>query len=223
MKIYECEQGSAEWYAHRFGVATASEFSKIVTPTGKLSSQASDYAYRMIAEELIQRPMIDISHLPAISHGKEYEQEAASAYEFDMGEKTVKVGIIKNDAGTVAASPDRLVGASGLLEIKCPEPQTMVKYFFADGVPKDYWPQVQGQLWVAEREWCDWFAYSREMPPVRIRTNRDEAYIATLSEAVLAFADMKASLLERIKATGFFDTLIQNPQARELPTSNIFQ
>lgn len=223
MKIYYCEQGSAEWFAHKFGIPTASEFSKVVTPMGKLSEQASDYAYRIIAEELIQRSVVDISHLPAISHGKEYEQEAASAYEFDTGEKTVKVGIIKNDAETVGASPDRLVGASGLLEIKCPEPQTMVKYFFAERIPRDYWPQVQGQLWIAEREWCDWFAYSREMPPVHIRTNRDEAYIATLSEAVLAFADMKANLLERIKATGFFDTLIQNPQARELPTANHLQ
>lgn len=223
MKIIDCEQGSAEWYAHRFGIPTASEFSKIVTPTGKLSAQAQDYAYRMIAEELMQRPMVDISHIPAIAHGKDFEQEAASFYEFEQGEKTVKVGIIKNDAETVAASPDRLVGSSGLLEIKCPEPQTMVKYFFADGIPKDYWPQVQGQLWIAEREWCDWFAYSREMPPVRIRTNRDEAYIAILSESVLAFADMKAGLLERIKASGFFDTQITNPQAREIPTSNFLQ
>lgn len=223
MKIYECEQGSAEWSMLRLGKPTASSFGKIVTPTGKLSAQAADYAHVLIAEELLQRPMESLEGLPWIEHGREYEAEAAKVYEFENSVTTKKVGFITNDAGDIGASPDRLVGENGLLEIKCPAPQTMVRYMLGEGIDPKYKPQIQGQLWLAQREWCDWFAYSREMPPVRVRAVRDEDYIATMAAALREFCAMKAKMLERIKATGFFDTLIQNPQARELPTANIFQ
>lgn len=223
MIIHDCQQGSAEWAMLRLGKPTASAFGKIVTPTGKLSAQAAEYAYLLVAEELLQRPLESLEGLPWIEHGREYEAEAAAAYEFEHGVRTEKVGFITSDAGDIGASPDRTVGDKGLLEIKCPAPQTMVRYMLGDGIDQKYKPQIQGQLWIAERDWCDWFAYHREMPPVRVRTERDDDYIAKLEEAVGEFVAMKSKMLERVKNSGFFDHQIPNPQARQLPTTNIFQ
>ena len=38
-----CQQGSVEWFEARLGIPTASEFSRIVTPTGKLSAARVTY------------------------------------------------------------------------------------------------------------------------------------------------------------------------------------
>ncbi len=203
MKIHDCEQGSPDWYALRSGCATASCFEKIVTPTGQLSKQANKYAYRLIAETLLKRPMDSIEGLEWMERGKMLEPEAAKIYEFEQEVETVKVGFITSDDGLIGASPDRLVGSEGLLEIKCPAPQTHVMYM-VEGLGNDYRPQVQGQLMVAEREWSDLFSYNEEMPPVRIRTVRDEDYITLLRTSLNAFNEMKAEMLERIRKQGFF-------------------
>lgn len=57
------------------------------------------------------------------------------------------------------------------------------------GCAKDHWPQVQGQLWISEREWCDILSYHPGMCNSVVRVERDDAYIRLLSESVSAFAD----------------------------------
>lgn len=203
MKIHDVEQNTPDWYALRMGIPTASAFEKIVTPTGQLSKQANKYAYRLIAEVLLKRPMDSLEGLEWIERGKMLEPEAAKLYEFEQEAETAKVGFITTDDGLIGASPDRLVGDVGLLEIKCPAPQTHIGYMI-DGIDKDYKPQVQGQLMVAEREWSDFFSYNPEMPPVRIRTPRDEDYISLLRSSLNAFNEMKAEMIERIRKQGFF-------------------
>ena len=39
MIVHPCQQGTVEWTEARLGIPTASEFSRIVTATGKLSKQ----------------------------------------------------------------------------------------------------------------------------------------------------------------------------------------
>ena len=50
VKIIFCEQGSDIWLEHRKGVATASNFSSIITPaTGKESASLPKYAKKLEA------------------------------------------------------------------------------------------------------------------------------------------------------------------------------
>ena len=44
-----CQQGSVEWFEARLGIPTASEFSRIVTPTGKLSASRHAYMGELLA------------------------------------------------------------------------------------------------------------------------------------------------------------------------------
>lgn len=199
MKIHNVAQGTPEWKALRTGIPTASEFDKIITPTGKLSGQADAFAARLVAEIVLGRSMeADLSNVEAIARGNELEPMAALAYEFEFGVTTEKVGFITNDEGTVGISPDRLVGNDGLVEIKCPFAPTHVLYM-TKGFDKKYYPQVQGQLLYSEREWNDRVSYSDELPLYRERTYRDEPFIKTLKQALSDFHEMKMEMLGKVR------------------------
>lgn len=202
MIVHDVKQGSADWFAVRLGIPTASEFHRILTPTGKQSAQARPYAFRLATERLLNRPLESIDHLEWVERGKILEPEAARAYEIITGETTRPVGFITSDDGRMGCSPDRLVvGAQGGLEIKCPAPQTHLAYLI-DGLGPDYRPQVQGQMLVADLEYVDFFSYHPEMPPARIRTFRDPDYIAALRASLLDFCKLLDWIIESAKKAG---------------------
>ena len=80
-------------------------------------------------------------------------------------------------------------GSDGLLEIKVPAESTHVGYLITKAVDAEYFPQVQGQLWVSERQWLDIMSYHPEMPPALIHVERDEDFIRILSAAVTTFSE----------------------------------
>jgi hypothetical protein len=190
MIVHDCIQGTPEWASLRAGKPTSSDFDRIITPkTGKPSSQAESYMFRLIAERLMGHPVVEfVSHW--MDRGSQMEAEAVSFYEFQRDLETVKVGFVTDDAGSIGASPDRLVGEDGLLEIKVPAEHTHVGYLLKHAVDQAYWPQVQGQLWITERQWVDILSYHPEMPPALIRVQRDDAYIDLLAAGVQAFAQV---------------------------------
>lgn len=198
----DCPQGSALWVKARLGLPTASEFGKILTPTGELSKQASKYAYRLIYEILMRQPAQDLEGLEHIDRGKEMEPKAVQAYEFELDIETKEIGFITDDAGEFGCSPDRLVGDDGVLEVKCPTAQVHIGYMIEGPDPK-YNPQRQGQLFITERSWGDFLSYHPSFPRVLVRTARNEAYISKMRRAIKEFVAMKNEYLEIIKAKGF--------------------
>ncbi len=207
MIIVDCIQGSDAWIKARLGIPTASEFHKIVTPAkGDLSKQSRGYAHQLVAEILLGEPCgTNIENMEWVARGRLLEPMAAQQYEFANDVETRAVGFITTDCGRIGCSPDRLVvGVRGLLEIKACAPGTHMGYIL-DGVGESYRPQVQGQLAVAEAEWCDLLAYHPALPPVTIRTTRDEPYIAKMRAALAEFLDMRDSMLERARSSGFFN------------------
>jgi hypothetical protein len=202
----------------RLGIPTASEFPKIVTPTGKLSEQARKYAHLLVAEQLLGRPLISLDELEWVARGKELEPEAARLYEFDRDVDTEPVGFLTTDDGRIGASPDRLVGKPGVLEIKAPAPQTHVGYVL-DGFAEKYKPQVQGQLLVSDREWCDWMSYHPELPPIIDRVHRDEVFIGRLRDALNVFCDMLDAMRERTRSIGIVPYVARQIPKPEQPAS----
>ena len=53
MEIIDIEQGSVEWLKLRYGIATASEFSKMITSKGKRSTSFTKYAMKLAGELLV--------------------------------------------------------------------------------------------------------------------------------------------------------------------------
>lgn len=201
MKVYDCVQGTTEWLTLRSGIPTSSDFDKIITPkTGRPSGQAETYMFRLIAERLMGHPCIEFMS-QWMARGSEMEAEAVNFYEFQRDAETARIGFITNDAGTIGASPDRFVDDDGLLEIKVPKESTHVGYLLKHHVDAEYFPQVQGQLWVSGRRYVDILSYHPELPPALIRVERDEAFIRMLEAAVTTFSQVLEAqyhlLLER--------------------------
>jgi len=186
MKIIDCEQRSEAWNIARLGIPTASCFDKIYTPGGKASASWKRYAYHLIAERLLQRAVSTYTS-PAMEQGVIVEADAAAWYELTEDVETSKIGFITTDDGKIGASPDRLVGEIGLLEIKCPQPAAQVEYLLTGKLDRTHYPQLQGQLYVSERAWVDVVAWSDELPSTVIRVERDEKYIAGLAEQLIDF------------------------------------
>jgi hypothetical protein len=189
VKIYrDLVQGTSEWNYTRAGIPTSSQFERIMTPSGKVSKQAEMYLYQLLAERMMKHPVVEF-HSHWMDRGSQMEAEAVNFYQFTRDVSTEKIGFITNDAGTIGASPDRLVGTDGLLEIKVPKESTHVAFLMQSGSAYDeYKTQTQGQLWIAEREWNDLVSYHAEMPEAIIRIERDEPFIRMLSDAVTTFS-----------------------------------
>lgn len=223
--IHECEQGSPEWHALRAGVPTSSAFDKIVTPGGKKgvpapSKSAEPYMYRLCAERLLGHAIEDF-HGKWMDRGKEFEEEAVNFYEMQRECDTVKVGFITNAAGTIGASPDRLAGDSGLVEIKCPKPETHMGYLLESGSPyEEYKVQCQGQLWIAQREWVDAVSYYPGLPWALGRVERDEAFIAAMAEMIEEFSANLEALYQKCLARGYGR---KEPKARPQTISDVMR
>lgn len=199
MTIIPCKQGSPEWHAARLGIPTASVFDRILTPTGKRSTQAQKLAYKLVAEKVLGCPMEEITSA-AMNRGTELEADAVAAYEFQTGNVTEAVGFCLSDCGRYGASPDRLIAGGGVLEVKCPLPHTHLMYLCEEGIAMDYWPQIQGQLLVTGAEWCDSISFCPGFPLDVRRTSRDEEYIVKLRDALDAFCEQLATTQARLDA-----------------------
>lgn len=203
IELFDCEQSTPEWYAARMGIPTASEFAVVMRDKGRGSDGKSEtrrkYLYRLAAEIVTGEPCETYSNYH-MDRGKAVEPEARSLYAFLCDEPLQQVGFIRN--GRKGASPDSLVGDRGGLEIKTKLPDLMVETLLKDEFPNEFMAQVQGNMWVAEREWWDLCVYWPKLPLFAKRVPRDEAYIAKISAAVDKFNAELAEVVEKVRRYG---------------------
>lgn len=193
------EQGSAEWKAFRVGIPTASNFDKIVTSKGKPSKQAEKYMFTLAVERVTGKKEENFQS-SAMNRGIEIEAEAREFYMLVTGNSVEPCGIgFLDEKRLYAASPDGLVGAEGQIEIKCPISSTMCGYLLDNKLPIEYFPQIQGQLLVTGRKWCDFVAYFPGLRPLIIRVERDEVFIGKLKSELEKFCIELDKVTEKIK------------------------
>lgn len=187
IEVFNMEQGSPEWFEARRGIPTASEFSTILAKgrDGGASKTRRTYLMKLLGERVTGEPMYSYSN-DHMERGKELEAEARDMYSFMTDTDPRQVGFIRNDGA--GCSPDSLVGDDGMLEIKTKLAHLQMEVLLYGQVPSEHLAQLQGQLWVAERQWVDFVSYyGKTAPPFIKRVVRDEAYIATLAAAVREF------------------------------------
>jgi hypothetical protein len=199
IQIHECEQGSAQWFKVRAGIPTASEFSTVLASGrgGGESKTRKTYMMKLAGELLTGEPMDSFSN-GHMDRGKAMEPEARDLYAFLRDVDPELVGFITN--GPKGCSPDFLVGSDGGGEIKTKLPHLLIELLERDEFPPEHKAQVQGCLWVAEREWWDIVVYWPKLPLFLKRVYRDEVYISKMRSAVDEFNDELAELVERIRS-----------------------
>lgn len=199
MRICVYEQGTEGWLRDRLGCPSGSSFAKLITATGKPSTSAEGYINQLIAERLMNNMASEIKVTEWMQRGTELEPEARSFYEFASGNDVDEIGFCKHDVLECGVSPDGLIGDNGLLEIKCPAPSTHVGYLRGNKLPSTYKQQVMGQLWITEREWCDFVSYHPDMPALIVRVERDEEYISLLAAEVEKACEAIQTQYEKLK------------------------
>lgn len=212
-RIIDCEQGSEDWFKARLGLPTASEFSTVLAKgkDGGKSITRKTYMLKLAGEILTGEPMESYSNAH-MERGKEQEAEAREAYELMRDVDTEQVGFIVN--GDKGCSPDSLIGDDGALEIKTALPHIQVERLLKGELPPEHRAQVQGVMWVAERQWLDFVSYCPHLPLLIVRVPRDDGYIATLAGAVKEFNSELAIIVDAIRSrSGLTEQLKKSAEA----------
>lgn len=186
------EQGTDAWRELRLGHVTASSVADIMAK-GKLGEAESrrKYKMRIVAERLTKMGQESYMNA-AMEWGVEQEPYARMAYEVAAEVLVDKTGFWHHPTiDWVGVSPDGLVGDDGLVEIKCPNTTTHLDYIDDDKVPAKYFKQIQCQLWVTGRQWCDFVSFDPRLPHSTQlfikRCERDEEFIAEMETEVRNF------------------------------------
>lgn len=199
------KQGSDEWKQARLGCVTASRVSDVMAQ-GKSGEAITRQKYKMqlVAERLAGEAGESYSNA-AMEWGVEQEAFAVMAYEAEADVLTDKTGFwLHSSIPFVGVSPDRLVGDSGLVEVKCPNTTTHLGYILEGVVPTQYVKQVQCQLWVTGREWCDFVSFDPRLPKRNqlfvVRVSRDDELITKMEAEVQKFLAEVDLLINQLEA-----------------------
>jgi putative phage-type endonuclease len=198
------DQRSDEWFAARAGKLTGSRFGDLmaVTKSGPSASRVNLIA--RLAVERITGRCVETYANSAMQRGVELEEQARAAYESHAGVMVEEMAFIEHpELPFVGVSPDGLVGDDGMVEVKCPSAEGKhVGAILRGEHAREYHWQIQGQLWVAGRAWCDAVSFDPRFPDglqlAVTRVQRDDSAIAKLrDECIKADAEI-AALVEEL-------------------------
>jgi putative phage-type endonuclease len=198
------EQGSAEWLAIRLGKVTASRITDVLAKgkSGEATTR-EDYRTELVVQRLTNEPGESFTNA-AMEWGVLQEPMARISYEAKANVFVEQVTFV--DHPTIewfGCSPDGLVGETGLVEIKCPNSKTHIKYLLAGKPPAKYVPQMQCQMAVTGREWCDFVSYDPRLPEdlqlFVVRLERDVSYIMAMEEEVDKFLKEVSGMYSKLK------------------------
>lgn len=200
---HDCEQGGEEWKQLRSGMLTGSGFAAMMSfkKNGESSAERSD----LIIETAIERMTMTAKSNGTNKYfewGKEWEPIARQEYINRTGNEVDNVGFIQHETLMVGVSPDGLIDWDGGIEIKCPMSSKDHVEALINGVPKHYIAQIQGNMWISERDWWDYVSFDPRFPEhismKIIKVQRDNQYIDKLSRMSGIFLKEVEDLYSRI-------------------------
>ena len=201
------EQRTEEWFAARIGKVTASRVADVIAKTKSgYSASRDNYMAQLICERLTGQQGESFTNA-AMTWGTETEPLARSAFEAYADVMVEEVGFVPHPSIEMSgASPDGLVGAEGMLEIKCPNTATHIDTLLTQTVPSKYITQMQWQMACCERQWCKFVSFDPRLPQdLQLFVKRvefDPEYVAMLEKEVIQFLaelDDKVNKLTNLK------------------------
>ena len=181
-KIINVDQGTDEWLESRKLKMTASNGYAISVNGKGLKS----YCKKIVIDSLCEAKSFSSK---AMQFGNEYEPEAREKYEMVKGSLVDQIGFAELSE-FVGASPDGLVGDDGLVEIKCRyKPEKHFDFIMNRKIELQYYWQMQMQMYVLDRKWCDFVSYQpffKENSLIIERVERNEADIEKLKLGLIS-------------------------------------
>lgn len=196
----ECPQGSDTWLRARAGKPTASRFSTVCASAkdGKERLTRSKYM-RQLAGEIITKEPAETFKNEAMDRGRDQEPLIRAQYAFDTDAEIEAVGFLYDAAVGAGASPDGLIGKNGMVEFKSHLPDILIEIHLKKEYPPAHEKQLQGNLWIAKREWIDIVCGWPKMPLFKQRVYRNEPVIKYISLEVADFNEELARMVKMIE------------------------
>lgn len=185
---FDIEQRSPEWYEAKLGKFSGSDFHVMLGN----SDAKTNFLWNKISELRYQDTEQDEYTSYAMERGIILEPEARRVYSAVSEADVREVGLVEardEFDGWAVCSPDGLVGEDGIIEIKV----IMGKFFeqyTRKGEKKygyikpEYRTQVQFNLFVTQRDWCDFIYYHPRGGIFIHRVFPDAEYIEKIKTAL---------------------------------------
>jgi hypothetical protein len=210
------QQRSAEWFAARLGLCSASRFKHALArlkpkkdeTKGAPAQARIDYAIELVTERLTGQPTPHFT-TAAMQWGIDQEPGARIELEFKLGVEVRETGFHRHPSLMCGASPDGLIGSdsdpnASVVEFKCPSSIVHAETWLY-GMPHEHRAQVQGQLWITGRKRALFCSYDPRFPKSHQlyieHVERDDVFIANLDLEVRQFLaevdDLERQLREK--------------------------
>ncbi len=224
-------QGTSDWLKARLGKITSSNVHFVMkcnkptknNPTPEtFNDTAKGYLYRVAAERNLRTQVVnddlqfeeymmrvDVSSRD-IRWGQENEDIARKVYEKVFQREVAQAGFILHDTiDNYGDSPDGIVlddkgKPIGVLEIKCPKPETFIRYKatihnaeqLKEEKPEYYW-QCQSHCECNHLQWCDFVFFDKMQKNgfVCIRINQNDEDVLLMKNRILLANEFINSLL----------------------------
>lgn len=194
MIIHDFKQRTDEWYKVRAGKFTGSDFHICFG-----DSQAKKTLLLKKASEIIIGKVIENNYTNSdMQRGIENENVAVAGYELTTNSSITTVGFCELNE-RVGCSPDGLIGDDGIIEIKCPNHTIFLQQVIANKIKPEYFTQIQFNLYVTGRKWCDYVAYNEDFDLFIKRIERDEEYIKKIVDCLDDCIKEVAMLVDKFK------------------------
>lgn len=196
MKIHNMPQGSEEWFEVRKLKLTASNAQAIGNQGKGLETLC-----RQLVCEYLSKPKDSYTNLD-IERGIELEEDARIVYSLNTDNNVQQVGFIEI-SDFVGCSPDGLIGDDGLVEIKCYSDKHYLDYVLDGIIDSKYIWQMQMQMMLTCRVWCDFVVYNPNFENEMIikRINEDIEKQIKISEGLIIGEKRIKEILKCFKKT----------------------
>lgn len=186
LEHFDFEQGTEEWLNIRKMIPTASMFKAVMSKgRGKAASLTRQTYMYKLAGEAITGELSETPQTAAMKRGHVMEVKARFLYELRTGNTVVQSGFYRD--GRMGCSLDGAIDEDGAIEIKSVAPHLLIDVLLTGQIPEEHIPQVQGQLLITGRKWCDFVAYYTGMPMMIVRVHKDPEYCRELYTEITKF------------------------------------
>jgi hypothetical protein len=177
MIISDCVQLSDSWFQEHAGKPGAGSNDKIITSTGKRSTQRKDHLYKLTAEALLGEKERGYTN-STMDEGTTREDESRDLFAFLYDVEVRQVGMCyRDEKKKYLCSPDGLIQKDGEwiagLELKNPLAKTHVSYLVGKKLPTKYVVQVQSSLFITRLPLWYFMSYYPGLDPFVIPVHPD--------------------------------------------------
>jgi putative phage-type endonuclease len=201
------EQRSEEWFKERLGCVSSSCVADVLALPKKGSGEATtrrNLKARLVCEILSGKREEEFVSWD-MQRGIKLEPIAVTEYELRNGVETDSVGFVPHPTiQRAGASPDRLIGKDGILEVKCPKTANHIEYLEKGIAPVEYRKQMYWEMACTGRKWVDFLSFNPSLPDrlqvFVARLERDDVYIAEVEAQVIKFNEEVEEILKKLRA-----------------------